>query len=445
MYVNDTIAAIATPAGRGGVGIIRLSGPKASNICEAMLGNVPKANRAVHRQFLGNDGRVLDDGIGIYFPGPHSFTGEDVLELQGHGGKIVMDMLLQACLQNGARLARPGEFSERAFLNDKLDLAQAEAIADLIDSSSEQAARSALRSLQGDFSKAVNGLLTQITELRMYVEAALDFPEEEIDFLADQRVLDRVRSIQTQLGNIFDKARQGSLLREGMQLVIVGKPNAGKSSLLNAMAGQEMAIVTEYAGTTRDVLRESINLDGMPLHIIDTAGLRESEDPVEKIGIERAWKAVEKADQILFLVDDAEAADQTNEDLVSKLPKHLPRLTVHNKIDKSGHAEGLHGDDLYISAKQHIGIDTLRDVLKQRMGYQADNEDLFIARRRHLQALEETQQAVDRAAEQLTVFNAGELMAEELRLAQDSLGKITGKFTPDDLLGEIFSSFCIGK
>jgi tRNA modification GTPase len=279
----------------------------------------------------------------------------------------------------------------------------------------------------------------------MYVEAALDFPEEEIDFLADQRVLDRVDHIQTQLGNIFDKAKQGSLLREGMQLVIVGKPNAGKSSLLNALAGQETAIVTEYAGTTRDVLRESINLDGMPLHIIDTAGLRESDDPVEQIGIQRAWQAVENADQILFLVDDAEPTDQANNELLSKMPARLPRLTVHNKIDKSGHAEGLHGDDLYISAKQQLGIDTLRDVLKQRMGYQADSEDLFIARRRHLQALEETQQAVDRAAEQLKVFNAGELMAEELRVAQDALGQITGKFTPDDLLGEIFSSFCIGK
>ncbi|MGB1311301.1 MAG: tRNA uridine-5-carboxymethylaminomethyl(34) synthesis GTPase MnmE, partial [Leucothrix sp.] len=436
MYINDTIAAIATPAGRGGVGIIRLSGPKAPDIADVMLGNIPNANHAVHRQFLGKDGRIIDDGIALYFPAPNSFTGENVLELQGHGGKIVMDMLLQACLQYGARLAKPGEFSERAFLNDKLDLAQAEAIADLIDSSSEQAARSALRSLQGDFSSAVNALLTQITELRMYVEAALDFPEEEIDFLADQRVLDRLENIQSQLADIFNKARQGSLLREGMQLVIVGKPNAGKSSLLNALAGQETAIVTEYAGTTRDVLRESINLDGMPLHIIDTAGLRESNDPVEQIGIERAWQAVEKADQILFLVDDTDPADEENEALIAKLPEHLPRLTVHNKIDKSGHAAGLHDDALYISAKQHIGIDALRDVLKQRMGYQADSEDLFIARRRHLQALEETQQAVDRANEQLTIFNAGELMAEELRLAQDALGQITGKFTPDDLLGE---------
>jgi len=445
MYANDTIAAIATPVGRGGIGIIRLSGSRASQIAQTMLGDVPTANHAVHRQFIGNHGRILDDGIAIYFPSPNSFTGEDVLELQGHGGKIVMDMLLQACLNYGARLARPGEFSERAFLNDKLDLAQAEAVADLIDSSSEQAARSALRSLQGDFSAAVNTLLTKITELRMYVEAALDFPEEEIDFLADQLVSDRLESIQTQLESIFDKARQGSLLREGMQLVIVGKPNAGKSSLLNALAGQETAIVTEYAGTTRDVLRESINLDGMPLHIIDTAGLRESHDPVEQIGIERAWQAVKKADQILFLVDDAEPNDQSNDELLLKLPAHLPRLTVHNKIDKSGHRQGLHGDNLYISAKQHIGIDLLREVLKQRMGYHTNSEDLFIARRRHLQALEETQQAVDQAAEQLTVFNAGELMAEELRVAQDALGQITGRFTSDDLLGEIFSSFCIGK
>ena len=445
MHVNDTIAAIATPAGRGGVGIIRLSGPKVSQIAESMLGQLTKPHRAAHRQFLGKDGTVLDDGVAIYFPGPHSFTGEDVLELQGHGGKIVMDMLLHACLQNGARLAKPGEFSERAFLNDKLDLAQAEAIADLIDSSSEQAARSALRSLQGDFSTAVNSLLTQITELRIYVEAALDFPEEEIDFLADQRVLDRVNGIKQQLGDIFNKAKQGSLLREGMQLVIVGKPNAGKSSLLNALAGQETAIVTEYAGTTRDVLRESINLDGMPLHIIDTAGLRDSDDPVEQIGIQRAWQAIEKADLILFLVDDTEAADKSHHALLDQMPKHLPRLTVHNKIDKSGHADGLHGEHLYISAKQQIGITTLRDVLKQRMGYQADSEDLFIARRRHLQALEETQIAVNNASEQLQVFNAGELMAEELRVAQDALGQITGRFTPDDLLGEIFSSFCIGK
>ena len=445
MHITDTIAAIATPAGRGGVGIIRLSGPKVSQIAESMLGQLTKPHRAAHRQFLGKDGTVLDDGVAIYFPGPHSFTGEDVLELQGHGGKIVMDMLLHACLQNGARLAKPGEFSERAFLNDKLDLAQAEAIADLIDSSSEQAARSALRSLQGDFSAAVNSLLTQITELRIYVEAALDFPEEEIDFLADQRVLDRVDRIQKQLGDIFNKAKQGSLLREGMQLVIVGKPNAGKSSLLNALAGQDTAIVTEYAGTTRDVLRESINLDGMPLHVIDTAGLRESDDPVEQIGIQRAWQAVEKADVILFLVDDTEASDMSHHGLLDQMPEHLPRITVHNKIDKSGHAEGSHGEHLYISAKEQIGIDTLRDALKKRMGYQADSEDLFIARRRHLQALEETQIAVDNASEQLRVFNAGELMAEELRIAQDALGQITGRFTPDDLLGEIFSSFCIGK
>ena len=445
MLQNDTIAAIATPAGRGGVGIIRLSGPRVQHIAEQMLGQLTKPHRAAHRQFLGNDGSVLDDGVAIYFPGPDSFTGEDVLELQGHGGKIVMDMLLQACLQFGARLARPGEFSERAFLNDKLDLAQAEAIADLIDSSSEQAARSALRSLQGDFSAVVNSLLTQITKLRMYVEAALDFPEEEIDFLADQRVLDRLSNIQQQLKTIFDKARQGSLLREGMQLVIVGKPNAGKSSLLNALAGQDTAIVTEYAGTTRDVLRESINLDGMPLHVIDTAGLRDSDDPVEQIGIQRAWQAVDKADLILFLVDDTEAADQSHHSLLERMPSHLPRITVHNKIDKSGHAVGQHGEHLYISAKEQIGIDNLREALKQRMGYQADSEDLFIARRRHLQALEDTQQAVDRASEQLQTFNAGELMAEELRLAQDSLGQITGRFTPDDLLGEIFSSFCIGK
>ena len=441
----DTIAAVATPPGRGGVGIIRISGKLVPALATAMLGALPAPRQAVHRLFKAADGTPLDDGIALYFPAPHSFTGEDVLELQGHGGTVVLDMLLKRCLELGVRLARPGEFSERAFLNDKLDLAQAEAIADLIDSGSEQAARSALRSLQGEFSTAVNTLLTGLIELRVYVEAALDFPDEEIDFLADAAVTNRLETIKQQLHTIFLKARQGSLLRDGMHLVIVGRPNAGKSSLLNALAGQETAIVTEIAGTTRDVLRERINLDGMPLHIVDTAGLRDSDDPVEKIGIERAWAEIAKADLILLLVDDTSHDEPENAAILARLPPHLPRITVHNKVDLSGKQPGKQGEHLYISAKQSLGIEELRAELKTRMGYQGEAEDTFIARRRHLQALAETQAAVERAEYQLREFNAGELMAEELRQAQDTLGQITGRFTPDDLLGEIFSSFCIGK
>ena len=441
----DTIAAVATPLGRGGVGIIRLSGKHVPEIAVGILGSLPNPRKAVHRRFRAANGDVLDDGIALYFPAPHSFTGEDVLELQGHGGQVVLDMLLKRCLELGARLARPGEFSERAFLNDKLDLAQAEAIADLIDSGSEQAARSALRSLQGEFSTAVNQLLTDLIELRVYVEAALDFPDEEIDFLADSAVTQRLDSIKQQLHAIFQKARQGSLLRDGMHLVIVGRPNAGKSSLLNALAGQETAIVTDIAGTTRDVLRERINLDGMPLHIVDTAGLRESDDPVEKIGIERAWQEVHKADLIVLLVDDTQPDAPENAAILAKLPERLPRLTVHNKVDLSGKTVGKQGEHVYISAKQGLGMEALKAELKTRMGYQGESEDTFIARRRHLEALSTTQTAVENAEYQLRTFNAGELMAEELRTAQDALGQITGKFTPDDLLGEIFSSFCIGK
>ncbi len=441
----DTIAAVATPLGRGGVGIIRLSGKHVPEIAVGVLGSLPSPRKAVHRRFRAANGDVLDDGIALYFPAPHSFTGEDVLELQGHGGQVVLDMLLKRCVELGARLARPGEFSERAFLNDKLDLAQAEAIADLIDSGSEQAARSALRSLQGEFSTAVNQLLTALIELRVYVEAALDFPDEEIDFLADSAVTQRLDGIKQQLHAIFQKARQGSLLRDGMHLVIVGRPNAGKSSLLNALAGQETAIVTDIAGTTRDVLRERINLDGMPLHIVDTAGLRESDDPVEKIGIERAWQEVHKADLIVLLVDDTQPDDPENAVILAKLPERLPRLTVHNKVDLSGKTAGKQGEHVYISAKQGLGMEALKAELKTRMGYQGESEDTFIARRRHLEALSATQIAVENAEYQLRTFNAGELMAEELRTAQDALGQITGKFTSDDLLGEIFSSFCIGK
>ncbi|MFI0401071.1 MAG: tRNA uridine-5-carboxymethylaminomethyl(34) synthesis GTPase MnmE [Thiolinea sp.] len=445
MTNTELIAAIATPPGRGGIGIIRLSGSNLPQLAEQLLGQLPPPRTASHRLFRAQDGSTLDDGLALFFPAPHSFTGEDVLELQGHGGLVVLDMVLKRCLELGARLARPGEFSERAFLNNKLDLAQAEAIADLIDSSSEQAVRSALRSLQGSFSQAVDKLLTALIELRVYVEAALDFPDEEIDFLADSAVTTRLAQIKQQLTEIFQKAQQGSLLRDGMHLVIVGRPNAGKSSLLNALAGQETAIVTEIAGTTRDVLRERINLEGMPLHVVDTAGLRESEDPVEKIGIERAWREVEKADLILMLVDDTQAETEGHSAILAKLPNTIPLLTVHNKVDLTGKVVGKQADHLYISAKHGLGLEVLKAELKARMGYQGEREDTFMARRRHLQALQVTQDAVERAEVQLIVFNAGELMAEELRVAQDALGQITGKFSSDDLLGEIFSSFCIGK
>ena len=443
----DTIVAVATPSGRGGVGIIRVSGALAPEIAKNILGALPPPFKALHRLFKDQAGQTLDDGVAIYFPNPKSFTGEDVLELQGHGGHIVMELILKRCVELGARLAKPGEFSERAFLNDKLDLTQAEAIADLIDSGSEQAARSAIRSLQGDFSKAIESLLTKMIEMRVYVEAALDFPEEEIDFLADKKVLNRLNEIKQQLQDITQKAQQGSLLRNGLHLVIIGKPNAGKSSLLNALAGTETAIVTDIAGTTRDVLHESINLDGMPLHLVDTAGLRESNDPVEKIGIERAWQAIEKADIALLLKDESQTSNKDDETdaILKKLPKNLSLIIAHNKIDLSDKEPGIVAGEVYLSAKNGEGIDALKTVLKERMGFKENSEDSFIARRRHLDALQKTDDYVKNAESQLVKYNAGELMAEELRLAQDELGTITGRFTSDDLLGEIFSSFCIGK
>jgi len=442
---GDTIAAIATPPGRGGVGIVRVSGSQASVIAERIIGSVPKPRQAKYAHFHSSDGTSIDDGIALYFPTPNSFTGEDVLEFQGHGGPVVMDMLLSAILDAGARPARPGEFSERAFLNDKIDLAQAEAIADLIDSSTHEAARSALRSLQGAFSSLVHELDEQIVQLRMYVEAALDFPDEEIDFLEDESVTQRINSIDQQLKIIFQQARQGSLLREGMNLVLVGKPNAGKSSLMNALSGRETAIVTHIPGTTRDILRESIHIDGMPIHITDTAGLRDSDDPVEQEGIRRAWQAIEQADLMILLIDDTQGRDDETLAIISQLPETLRVIEVHNKIDLTGRAEGLNDEIFGISAQNGTGIEALRILIKQHMGYEGEGEGQFLARRRHLQALEQAHQHVHAAREQLEVFHAGELMAEELKQAHDALGEITGKMTPDDLLGEIFSSFCIGK
>ncbi len=454
MYQNDTIVAQATAPGRGGVGILRVSGPHCEAVAQAVLGKVPRLRYAEYLPFLDEQGQVLDQGIALLFKGPNSFTGEDVLELQGHGGPVVLDMLLRRILLlPGIRTARPGEFSERAFLNDKLDLAQAEAIADLIEATSEQAARSALHSLQGDFSRRINELVEELIRLRIYVEAAIDFPEEEIDFLSDGKVAGDLYAVIDRLARVQQEARQGALLREGMKVVIAGRPNAGKSSLLNALAGRESAIVTEIAGTTRDVLREHIHIDGMPLHIIDTAGLRHTEDAVEKIGIERAWAEIAQADRVLFLVDGTttQAVDprQIWPEFVERLPAHIGMTLVRNKADLTGEPLATseeQGHPVYrISAKTGLGLDALRQHLKACMGYQGSVEGGFMARRRHLEAINHADEHLQLAREQLEVYAAGELVAEELRLAQEFLSEITGQFTSDDLLGRIFSSFCIGK
>lgn len=451
---QDTIAAVATATGRGGVGIIRVSGPRARAMAITLGGREPKPRYAHYGPLFADSGDVLDEGLLLFFPGPHSFTGEDVLELQGHGGPVVLDMLLRRCLQLGARMARPGEFSERAFLNDKLDLAQAEAIADLIEASSEQAARNALRSLQGEFSRRVHALTEKLIGLRIYVEAAIDFPEEEIDFLADGHVLSQLDAVRQELAGVLREAGQGALLRDGMTVVIAGRPNAGKSSLLNALAGREAAIVTDIAGTTRDVLREHIHIDGMPLHVVDTAGLRDTNDQVERIGVERALKAIAEADRILLVVDStAPEADDPfalwPEFLEQRPDPHKVTL-IRNKADLSGETVGLEtcADGhvtVTLSARGLEGLDLLREHLKACMGYEQTSEGSFSARRRHLQALQQASASLEHGREQLTVLGAGELLAEDLRMAQQALGEITGAFTPDDLLGRIFSSFCIGK
>ncbi|HEY0634001.1 MAG TPA: tRNA uridine-5-carboxymethylaminomethyl(34) synthesis GTPase MnmE [Gammaproteobacteria bacterium] len=447
-YDTDTITAQATPSGRGGVGIVRVSGSRCAEIAQRMLGRVPRPREAMLLPFNDAHGQQIDQGIALYFQAPNSFTGEDVLELQGHGGPVVMDMLLAAVQTCGARLARPGEFTERAFLNGKIDLAQAEAIADLIDSSSAEAARSALRSLNGEFSQRIITLSDQLIQLRTYVEAAIDFPEEEIDFLEEGAVGEQLKTQRTTLASILDAARQGSLLREGMTVVLAGLPNAGKSSLLNALAGQESAIVTDIPGTTRDLLREQIAIDGMPLHIIDTAGLRDSGDAVEQEGIRRAWKAIERADRVLLLVDDGEGITTAEEQILRQLPEQLGVTVVRNKIDLSGAApmiqRGPYGEELRLSAKFGHGMDLLRNHLKQVMGYQQGGEGAFMARRRHLSALHQADHHLAQGEAALRV-RRGELVAEELRLAQQALGEITGEFTSEDLLGRIFTSFCIGK
>ena len=455
MSHNDTNVAQATPPGRGGVGILRISGLKARDVAQAVLGKLPKPRYADYLPFNDVDGTPLDQGIALWFPGPNSFTGEDVLELQGHGGPVILDLLLKRILTlPGLRIARPGEFSERAFLNDKLDLAQAEAIADLIEASSEQAARNALRSLQGEFSRRVHALTEQLISLRIYVEAAIDFPEEEIDFLADGHVLGLLEKVRTELSTVQREASQGALLRDGMTVVIAGRPNAGKSSLLNALAGREAAIVTDIAGTTRDVLREHIHIDGMPLHVVDTAGLRDTEDHVEKIGVERALKAIGEADRVLLVVDATapEAADPFSlwPEFLDQRPEPGKVTLIRNKADLSTESIGLEESadghvTITLSARTGAGLELLREHLKACMGFEQTAESGFSARRRHLEALRLAGQALEHGHSQLIHNGAGELLAEDLRQAQQHLGEITGAFTPDDLLGRIFSSFCIGK
>ncbi|OYW65832.1 MAG: tRNA uridine-5-carboxymethylaminomethyl(34) synthesis GTPase MnmE [Hydrogenophilales bacterium 16-64-46] len=439
----DCIAAIATAPGRGGVGVVRVSGDATdiTRLTNTLLGRLPVPRHATYTDFLDADGSPLDTGLALYFPAPHSFTGDSILELQGHGGPVVLDLLLQRCLALGARLAEPGEFSRRAFLNGKLDLAQAEAVADLIDAVSAEAARSAVRSLSGAFSARVNELLDGLIRLRTLVEATLDFPEEEIDFLRAADAYGQLDRLDAALAAVRAQARQGALLREGLSVVLVGQPNVGKSSLLNQLAGFEAAIVTDIAGTTRDTVREAIQIRGVPLHIVDTAGLRETDDAVEKMGIARTWDAIERADVVLLLVDAAHGMGREEAAILARVPA-IPRLTLHNKIDATGEAPRMIGDEIWLSARTGAGVDALRERLLQAAGWQSAGEGSFIARTRHLEAL-------SRAAQHLQASRVAapqlELFAEELRLAQGALSEITGVFSADDLLGEIFGSFCIGK
>ncbi len=431
------------------MGIIRISGPLVSQIAKQLLNKTPHPRQAQYAVFKDGDGSVIDSGITLYFSAPNSYTGEDILELQGHGGSVVLDMLLRRVLSLGARLANPGEFTERAFLNNKLDLAQAEAIADLIESSTEQSARSAQKSMQGVFSKQINDLVEELIELRIYVEAAIDFVDEEIDFLTDGVVENRIARLSESLQRIQNTAQQGRLLRDGMTIVLAGKPNAGKSSLLNALAGHDAAIVTEVAGTTRDILRERIQLDGMPLHVIDTAGIRESNNIIEQEGIRRAHEEIKKADKILLLIDAREPEDQA---LLATLPDNINVTKVFNKIDllnlksqikqTSDNSENV---EIYLSIKTGDGMELLTQHLKDSMGFNAAADNVFIARRRHIEALIKAHDFVDRSLKQLQNNQAGELVAEDLRQAQNHLAEITGQFSSDDLLGRIFSSFCIGK
>jgi tRNA modification GTPase len=446
----DAIAAVATAPGHGGIGVVRVSGSGLAGFAEKIAGRAPEARRARLATFTDAAGAPIDRGLLLYFPAPHSFTGEDVLELHGHGGPVVMQMLLARCLELGARLAEPGEFTRRAYLNDKIDLAQAEAVADLIEAATAQAARSALRSLSGAFSSEVHALTDALTELRTLVEATLDFPDEEIDPLTDTDAVPRLRALRERLAALFARARQGSLLRTGLTIVLAGLPNVGKSSLLNRLAGEERAIVTEYAGTTRDALRETIQVEGIPLHVIDTAGLRDTADPVEKIGIERTWHEIERADVVLQIVDARAGVTPADHAIDVKLPAGVARLVVENKCDLAGQAparaevsaNGRTRVHLRLSAKTGEGMELLHDELLRLAGWQGHGEDAILARARHLEALAAAGVHLDAAAARLGQF---ELCAEELRLAQEALAAITGAVSSDDLLGMIFSRFCIGK
>ena len=441
---DDTISAIATAPGRGGIGVVRISGPHAAQIAQAILGKLPGARRAYLANFVEQDGAIIDQGIALFFPGPHSFTGEDVLELQGHGGPAVLQSILARCISLGARLAEPGEFTRRAYLNDKLDLAQAESVADLIDAASMQAAKSAMRSLQGEFSRQVRAIVESLVNLRMLVESTLDFPEEEIDFLEATAAKSKLAMIRTELTTLLHRAKQGALLREGLSVVLIGQPNVGKSSLLNRLAGNEIAIVTAVAGTTRDIIREEILLEGIPLHIIDTAGLRESSDEVEKIGIARTWAAVEKADLALVMIDAVKGISAEDHKILKQLPTGQPVLQVFNKSDLLLNIPSNNATDsaIYLSAKTGAGLNTLHDRLLLLAGWQQTGEDLFMARARHVRALNQAKQRLAQADQS---WQQLELLAEELNLAQKALNSITGEFSADDLLGEIFSRFCIGK
>ena len=472
--MTDTIAAVSTPPGRGGIGIVRVSGPRAGEVARAVAGRLPEPRLATSARFLAGDGETLDTGIALWFPAPHSYTGEDTLELQGHGGSVVLDRVAGRVLSLGARPARPGEFTERAFLNGKLDLAQAEAVADLIDAATHEAARLARRSLDGALSERVNAAVADLVEIRTFIEGSLDFPDEEVPDLPEDLLAERLDRVRAAVAAARGTAARGNLLREGFGVVIVGRPNVGKSSLLNRLVGRERAIVTEVPGTTRDTLHESVQVDGLPLRIVDTAGLHPTDDPVERIGIERTWAAVDEADAVLAVVDDRRGLEDADREILGRIPDRLPRVVVHNKIDlsgapagerkagaeagvdagaktgaesgaQSGAEAGVGSFRIRLSAKTGEGVDRLCERLKALAGYEPRAEGLFMARRRHLVALDEALAALDAARRGGDEGAGSELVAEDLRLAQRALGEITGEFTTDDLLDRIFATFCIGK
>jgi tRNA modification GTPase len=443
----DVIAAIATASGRGGIGIVRLSGPALESWISRLCGRTVSPRVATLVPFLDANAQALDEGLLLFFPGPHSYTGEDVIELQGHGGQIVMQMLLARCLELGARMAAPGEFTQRAFLNGRLDLAQAEGVADLIEATTAAAARSALRSLSGRFSSEIHAWRDKLVDLRMLVEATLDFPEEDIDFLEAAHAHGQLESLREGLLGILRRSKQGSLLRRGLRVVLAGQPNVGKSSLLNQLSGEDRAIVTEVAGTTRDVLREAIQIEGIPLHIIDTAGLRSTEDVVEKIGIERSWKEIEQADVVVRMVDAVTGITEEDHEIDARLPAGIPVVWVFNKIDLAGREPGRElvedgATRIWLTAREGVGLDLLRRCLLEIAGWESNSEDVFLARERHLESLRNAMTHIDEA---FTVYAQTDLLAEELRLAQEAVNMITGEFGADDLLGVIFSRFCIGK